>query len=227
MKFILKCEVALIMISLILVSTFVHLRVPYLAMTPPELPGSELWWQYGLLEIGSYSSSLQVLAVIFTVLVLRPLWASIAIGSYLALGFMGLPIFFHGGGSAYFQQGTLGYLLSFLGAAGLARFFLKPNKDHQPIPRSSYLLAGFVCLLAIHGVGGIYASVFFQMVPIEFLLRYAVPQLVWQTLAIFALSWAAYQIQVFFYVPPKAQSQTSRKRRKKWSTPNKQWRKSA
>lgn len=64
--------------------------------------------------------NLGLLAVYLCALVLQPRWALISVGLYLAMGAVGLPVFagFRGGPAALFGP-TGGYLLGYVGAAGL------------------------------------------------------------------------------------------------------------
>ena len=200
MKFILKLEAVLIMVSLMIASTFVQIKAPFLAFMPVDLPELEHWGQWGILQLGSYTTTLQLLTVIACILIFDATWATVAMGIYLILGFLGFPIFFHGGGNVYLNENTFGYLISFLGAVWVGRFVLKRKKD-QLVSRGQYLLTGFICLLFIHITGGIYAAIFDQMIPVEFLLRYAAPQIVWQSLALFVLSAGIYSTAYFFQTP--------------------------
>lgn len=54
------------------------------------------------------------LFVIFAGVLLGPLWGAAAVGMYLFLGVIGLPVFSGGGGPGYFAGPTGGYLFGYL-----------------------------------------------------------------------------------------------------------------
>lgn len=62
----------------------------------------------------------QVLVVLLCGLVLGPSWGQLAIGCYLLLGLIGLPVFSKGGGLGYVMEPSFGYALGFLPAVWLA-----------------------------------------------------------------------------------------------------------
>ncbi|MCF7929285.1 MAG: biotin transporter BioY [Spirochaetales bacterium] len=73
---------------------------------------------YIIIPIGPVPIVLQNFFVLLTGLLLRPRWAVVSMGAYLALGAAGLPVFSGGGGGIGHLLGpTGGYLMSYLPAA--------------------------------------------------------------------------------------------------------------
>lgn len=79
--------------------------------------------------------------------------ASIAV--YVFLGLIGLPVFTSGGGPSYIFQPTFGYLLGFIGGAGLTGYIA-----HQvPVPSLRRLLAAdFAGLVIVYACGMVYLA---------------------------------------------------------------------
>ena len=76
---------------------------------------------------------LQNMFVVFTGLLLSPLWAGSAVTLYLAMGALGLPILARGtGGVAYFAGPTGGYLAGYLIAAPLVALIVAAGNRSQP-----------------------------------------------------------------------------------------------
>lgn len=70
------------------------------------------------IPLGSVPMTLQVLIVVLVALVVPPRWAALAVGTYLLVGAIGLPVFSGmRGGLAVLTGPTGGYLLGFLAAA--------------------------------------------------------------------------------------------------------------
>lgn len=66
----------------------------------------------------------QSFAILLLAFLLGKKWGSIAIGLYLTLGAMGLPVFADGaGGIAVFEKASAGFLIGFLPAGFLAGYF--------------------------------------------------------------------------------------------------------
>ncbi|PIQ25525.1 hypothetical protein COW36_20995 [bacterium (Candidatus Blackallbacteria) CG17_big_fil_post_rev_8_21_14_2_50_48_46] len=166
-------------ITLLIMATFVHLRMPYFSLVPPQLPDAEPWFNTSWLYVGSYTSNLQLMVVMACVLILSTPLATFTLLVYLLLGLTGLPIYYQGGGIAYLSQPTTGYLISLLPSAWFCALLLRRHPRRQPLP-GPYLLAAVLTLVMIQVMGGIYASVYFQMVPVQFLASYTLPQLPWQ-----------------------------------------------
>ena len=61
--------------------------------------------------------TLQAQVVLLGGMLLGPVNGALAVGLYLLLGLIGLPIFAGGGGLGYVLQPTFGYLLGFVGGA--------------------------------------------------------------------------------------------------------------
>ncbi len=83
---------------------------------------------------------LQNMFVVFTGLVLSPLWAMLTVGVYLVLGAAGLPIFAGAaGGLAHFAGPTGGFLLGYVPAAGLTSLLLRVGRDDRRTAREAGL----------------------------------------------------------------------------------------
>ena len=97
--------------------------------------------------------TLQTFFVQLTASMMGPWWGALAIGLYLFMGLIGLPIFTSGGGFMYVLQPTFGYLIGFfffffLGGIIIKRF---KNKTYW-----AYLIGNIVNLLIAYGCGMIY-----------------------------------------------------------------------
>ena len=66
------------------------------------------------IPIGTVPVTLQFVFANLAALLLGVKWGTLAIGLYIALGLVGVPIFTAGGGFTYVLQPTFGYLLGFL-----------------------------------------------------------------------------------------------------------------
>ena len=62
----------------------------------------------------------QTVVAVLAGLLLGPLYGTAAVGVYIFMGLIGLPVFTSGGGFAYVVQPTFGYILGFAAAAFVA-----------------------------------------------------------------------------------------------------------
>ncbi len=62
----------------------------------------------------------QTVVAVLAGLLLGPLYGTAAVGVYIFMGLIGLPVFTNGGGFAYVVQPTFGYILGFAAAAFVA-----------------------------------------------------------------------------------------------------------
>ncbi|MBP8639472.1 MAG: biotin transporter BioY [Oscillospiraceae bacterium] len=76
----------------------------------------------------------------------------LAVGLYIILGLVGVPVFSTGGGFDYIFRPTFGYILGFALGAWLAGLV----SEHGTNTIKTYLLAGFVNFTAIFALGLIY-----------------------------------------------------------------------
>jgi biotin transport system substrate-specific component len=81
------------------------------------------------IPVGPVPISLQTLFVLLSGVVLGPLLGAAAMGIYLVLGLVGLPVFAAGGGPGYILSPTFGFLLSFPFASFVAGFLCPPAKS--------------------------------------------------------------------------------------------------
>lgn len=179
LRVLIRLEGMALFLTLLILSTFVHLRMPYFSILAPQLPDAEPWLSSTWLYAGTYTANLQLLVVMACVLLLSTPLATLTMVVYLMLGLAGLPIYYNGGGLAYLQQPTTGYLISLIPAAWFCGLLLHRHPRRVPVP-GPYLLAAVLTLVMIHVLGAIYAAVYFQMVPVQFLGAYVLPQLPWQ-----------------------------------------------
>lgn len=183
LRHVVRLELLLLFISLLIFLTFVQFRLPFVSFVLPQLPETQLWLELPWLYAGTYAGNLQIPTVFLCLMLLNGVWSSLTLAAYLAIGLFGLPIFFYGGGWAYVQQPTFGYLLVLLPAAWLWMFTLRRHPRRR-IPSSRYVFATLVSLGLIHLFGGLYAALYYQLIPLEFLLNFVIPQLTWQIPAV-------------------------------------------
>jgi len=178
-RYLVKVELAALFISLLILSTFLQLRLPFISFVVPQLPDTWLWVESPWFYAGTYTGNLQIPIFFLCLVLLNGTLATLILGAYLGLGLTAVPIFFYGGGPAYLQQPTLGYLLILLPAAWLWMLSLRRHPRRMP-SLGKYLSATVVSLILIHLFGGLYAAIYYELIPFEFLMRFVLPQLVWQ-----------------------------------------------
>lgn len=66
------------------------------------------------IPVGTDVYTLQFLFTLLAGLLLGPRLGVIAVGTYVVMGLVGIPVFASGGGSGYIAQPTFGYLLGFI-----------------------------------------------------------------------------------------------------------------
>ena len=88
----------------------------------------------------------QTVVAVLAGLLLGPLYGTAAVGVYIFMGLIGLPVFTSGGGFAYVVQPTFGYILGFAAAAFVAGALCGRGKAAQITLRSALLasVAGFL-----------------------------------------------------------------------------------
>ncbi len=105
--------------------------------------------------------TLQVMFVLFTGLLLPPVYAFAAQAVYVFIGLVGLPVFTEGGGFAYVLKPTFGFLIGFILAAWLIALLVKHMKS-----RNIFLLflTALFGVLIIYLVGVPYGYIIFNRV---------------------------------------------------------------
>ena len=88
----------------------------------------------------------QTVVAVLAGLLLGPLYGTAAVGVYIFMGLIGLPVFTSGGGFAYVVQPTFGYILGFAAAAFVGGGLCGRGKAAQITLRGALLasVAGFL-----------------------------------------------------------------------------------
>ena len=88
----------------------------------------------------------QTVVAVLAGLLLGPLYSTAAVGVYIFMGLIGLPVFTSGGGFAYVVQPTFGYILGFAAGAFVAGALCGRGKAAQITLRGALLasVAGFL-----------------------------------------------------------------------------------
>lgn len=81
------------------------------------------------IPIGNDVYTLQFLFTLLAGLVLGARLGALAVGAYVLLGLVGVPVFATGGGFGYIAQPTFGYLLGFILQAGFCGYFSRRLKQ--------------------------------------------------------------------------------------------------
>lgn len=87
-------------------------------------------------------------------------WGAAAVGLYVALGLIGVPVFTAGGGFQYVLQPTFGYLLGFTVGAFVAGWIVEKRKKKN-FP--TFLLAGFANMAVFYALGVAYGTVILKV----------------------------------------------------------------
>lgn len=95
------------------------------------------------------SASLQTLAIFVVAAAFGRKLAIATLLLYLAEGAVGLPVFYQGGGLAYFAGPTTGYLAGFVIAAGLTGYAADLGLDRNPLKLFGVNLVGSAIVLAL------------------------------------------------------------------------------
>jgi len=104
-------------------------------------------------EIPVIPFTLQTFAVQLTSSMLGPWWGALAIGLYLFMWLIGIPIFTKGGGFTYVLQPTFGYLIGFFIGAIVGGIIINCFKKKT---FWAYLAGNIVNLLIAYACGMIY-----------------------------------------------------------------------
>ncbi|MDD3238507.1 MAG: biotin transporter BioY [Lachnospira sp.] len=97
--------------------------------------------------------TLQFLFVLMAGMLLGSRNGAMAVGVYVLLGLVGLPIFAAGGGITYIFRPSFGYLLGFIAAAFVTGFIAERIKKKN---FQGYLLAAFGGFVVTYGIGLVY-----------------------------------------------------------------------
>ena len=102
------------------------------------------------IPVGTDVYTLQFLFTLLAGLVLGARLGAIAVGTYVLLGLLGVPVFASGGGPAYVLQPTFGYLLSFILQAYLGGFFARRS---AAVSYRQLLLANLGGMAIVYAIG--------------------------------------------------------------------------
>ncbi|HEY9843064.1 MAG TPA: biotin transporter BioY [Candidatus Obscuribacterales bacterium] len=200
-RYLVKLELAALFLSLLILATFIQLRLPFISFQLPQLPDTWLWDRLSWPYVWTYSGNLQIPMVFLMLVVLDGALASLTLGAYLLLGLCAFPIFFYGGGWAYLHQPTFGYLAALLPSAWLWMFTLRRH-PRRAIPIKRYIWASLMSLGLIHLFGGLWAALYYQLIPLEFLLNFVLPQLTWQLPSMLFVVLVVVQLKEMLREPP-------------------------
>lgn len=148
--------IVLIMFFLLVFSTFLVIDLPFITFLFANIPsGVNVIYSNSILAVGTFQGSLQIPIIILSSLMLNPRLNFVFIMSYYIIGFYLFPIFYSGGGSAYFSQPTIGYLLAFLPSTILlSRFAWKDHNYKRYLLNTRYtFFLAFMNILFIHFIG--------------------------------------------------------------------------
>ncbi|WP_295714436.1 biotin transporter BioY [uncultured Mitsuokella sp.] len=102
------------------------------------------------IPVGTDVYTLQFLFTLLAGLMLGARLGAIAVGAYVLLGLLGVPVFASGGGPAYLLQPTFGYLLGFILQAGFCGKFARSLKH---ISFRSLLAVNFGGMVIVYLIG--------------------------------------------------------------------------
>ena len=172
-----KLFFVLFFVCLTVFATFVPVRVPFVLPFMPPLPDVQITaFGYGF-TWGTYITNLQFMAVIATAFFLGPRLGLLTQIIYLVLGFSGVPIFYSGGGAAYWHQPSVGYLLAFIPTVLITGFiaFRKGNLNSTRCMNANWLLlAGIAGIIMSHLIGVSFVFFLIQARWWEILLVYVI-----------------------------------------------------
>ncbi|SHL02569.1 biotin transport system substrate-specific component [Selenomonas ruminantium] len=102
------------------------------------------------IPVGTDVYTLQFLFTLLAGLVLGARLGAMAVGAYVLLGLLGVPVFASGGGPAYVLQPTFGYLLSFILQAWFGGFFARRG---VAVSYRQLLLANLGGMAIVYAIG--------------------------------------------------------------------------
>ena len=108
------------------------------------------------IPVGTDVYTLQFLFTLLAGLVLGARLGAIAVGTYVLMGLLGVPVFAAGGGPAYILQPTFGYLLAFILQAWFCGFFARRGSLSYGRLLAANLLG--MAIVYVIGIGWFYLS---------------------------------------------------------------------
>ena len=102
------------------------------------------------IPVGTDVYTLQFLFTLLAGLVLGARLGAIAVGTYVLLGLLGVPVFASGGGPAYLLQPTFGYLLAFILQAWLCGYYIRHS---SAVSYGHMLAANLLGMVLVYVIG--------------------------------------------------------------------------
>lgn len=124
-------------------------------------------WLSAQLPTGPVPLTPQMIFVVLAALLLTPKWAAAGIGTYVALGAAGLPVFSGGrGGFAMLTGPTGGYLFGFIAAAAIAS--LVRLALERRLPRmAADVSAAVVAVVVTYVLGAVQLALVMNLTPVQ------------------------------------------------------------
>ena len=124
------------------------------------------------IPVGTDVYTLQFLFTLLAGLLLGPKLGALAVGVYVLMGLLGIPVFAEGGGPAYIVQPTFGYLLGFIVQAGVNGWLSRRIQSIRLLSLLGANLAGmavvYLLLISMQHMSGYYMIVL-QKILIKYL----------------------------------------------------------
>ena len=108
------------------------------------------------IPIGIVPVSMQCACCILCALLLGPWDSLIAVGIYIFMGLIGIPIFTAGGGFGYVLQPTFGYIAGYLAALPIGGMIARGVRGDSPIRLTRLLFGAFAALAIVYTCGVMY-----------------------------------------------------------------------
>jgi len=103
------------------------------------------------IPVGTDVYTLQFLFTLLAGLVLGSRLGAMAVGAYVLLGLLGVPVFASGGGPAYLLQPTFGYLLAFILQAWIGGFYA--HRSSNSVSYGRLLTANLLGMAVVYVIG--------------------------------------------------------------------------
>lgn len=113
---------------------------------------------YITIDIQPVPFTMQLPYVLLTSLLLGPIWGTVSVFVYIALGLMGVPVFSSKGsaGIAYVLKPSFGYIIGFLVASVVVGMLAKSKENDKLKPYQRMMIANTIGVLIIYAIGMLY-----------------------------------------------------------------------